>query len=220
MSNDHPPPRLIDPVSVVIAGHRNEFALVDEALDHDDPAVRSAALGAMARMERLDHQRLRSALRDPDAAVRHRALGLVARHHNGRALIDDVLAAFDLDDRSAELAAFVLGELEDARPPVVVTLERHALHHDDALVRESAVAALGALHAGLETILTALSDKATVRRRAVLALAPFEGPAVDAALTAALDDRDWQVRQAAEDLLRPYHDDDAMIVDETLHDDP
>jgi hypothetical protein len=49
-------------------------------------------------------------------------------------------------------------------------------------------------------VLTACRDKATVRRRAVLALAPFDGPEVDAALSAALDDRDWQVRQAAEDL--------------------
>ena len=40
-------------------------------------------------------------------------------------------------------------------------------------------------------------------RRAVLALAPFTGPAVDAALADALQDRDWQVRQAAEDLLEP-----------------
>jgi len=39
-----------------------------------------------------------------------------------------------------------------------------------------------------------------VRRRAVLALAPFDGPEVDAALALAHDDRDWQVRQAAEDL--------------------
>jgi hypothetical protein len=41
-----------------------------------------------------------------------------------------------------------------------------------------------------------------VRRRAVLALAPFEGPDVDAALARARDDRDWQVRQAAEDVSR------------------
>jgi len=40
-----------------------------------------------------------------------------------------------------------------------------------------------------------------VRRRAVIALAPFEGPEVDAALEAARTDRDWQVRQAAEDQL-------------------
>jgi hypothetical protein len=42
-----------------------------------------------------------------------------------------------------------------------------------------------------------------VRRRAVIALAPFAGPDVDAALAAASQDRDWQVRQAAEDLLGP-----------------
>jgi hypothetical protein len=34
------------------------------------------------------------------------------------------------------------------------------------------------------------------------ALAPFDGPEVDAAIAAALDDRDWQVRQAADDLIR------------------
>ena len=51
-------------------------------------------------------------------------------------------------------------------------------------------------------MLAACRDRATVRRRAVIALAAFEGPEVDAALRTALDDRDWQVRQAAEDLLR------------------
>ena len=35
----------------------------------------------------------------------------------------------------------------------------------------------------------------------VIALAPFEGSEVDAALEQARTDRDWQVRQAAEDLL-------------------
>jgi hypothetical protein len=37
----------------------------------------------------------------------------------------------------------------------------------------------------------------------VLALAAFEGDDVEAALERALDDRDWQVRQAAEDMLGP-----------------
>jgi HEAT repeat protein len=69
-------------------------------------------------------------------------------------------------------------------------------------VREAAVAALGAIgdDRGLAAILTATKDKPAVRRRAVLALAPFEGPDVDAALARALTDPDWQVRQAAEDL--------------------
>ncbi len=76
------------------------------------------------------------------------------------------------------------------------------VEHDDALVREAAVAALGAIgdEDGLPAILAALDDKATVRRRAVFALAPFEGAEVDAALQRAREDRDWQVRQAAEDL--------------------
>ena len=56
--------------------------------------------------------------------------------------------------------------------------------------------------AGLPAILRALDDKATVRRRAVIALAPFDGPEVDAALERSRTDRDWQVRQAAEDLSR------------------
>ncbi len=40
-----------------------------------------------------------------------------------------------------------------------------------------------------------------MRRRAVLALVSYDGPEVDEALNRALDDRDWQVRQAAEDLM-------------------
>jgi len=65
------------------------------------------------------------------------------------------------------------------------------------------VAALGAIGdpAGLDAILAATTDKPAVRRRAVIALAPFEGQNVDAALQRALEDRDRQVRQAAEDLL-------------------
>jgi len=34
----------------------------------------------------------------------------------------------------------------------------------------------------------------------VVALAAFDGPEVDEALDRAAEDRDWQVRQAAEDL--------------------
>jgi HEAT repeat protein len=49
--------------------------------------------------------------------------------------------------------------------------------------------------------LSACQDKPAIRRRAVLALAPFDSPEVELALKAALEDRDWQVRQAAEDLL-------------------
>ena len=85
---------------------------------------------------------------------------------------------------------------------MVIALDQAARSHPDALVRESAVAALGAIGdpAGLDAILAGCADRPAIRRRAVLALAPFSGPAVDAALAAALVDPDWQVRQAAEDL--------------------
>ena len=43
----------------------------------------------------------------------------------------------------------------------------------------------------------------------LIALAPFDGPEVAAALDAALSDRDWQVRQAAEDLTAATPADDA-----------
>ena len=50
-------------------------------------------------------------------------------------------------------------------------------------------------------MLAALGDKPTVRRRATVALAGFDDPRVEPALRAAAADRDWQVRQAAEELL-------------------
>ena len=99
-----------------------------------------------------------------------------------------------------EVAAFACGEQGEAvGPDIVARLAELATGHEDALVREAAVAALGAI--GAPAGLGATSDKATVRRRAVIALAPFDGPEVQAALERARSDRDWQVRQAAEDLL-------------------
>jgi len=87
---------------------------------------------------------------------------------------------------------------------VTSALARAATDHPDQLVRESAVAALGAVGdvAGLAAVLTATTDKPAVRRRAVIALASFlDEPGVDEALRRATDDRDWQVRQAADMLL-------------------
>jgi hypothetical protein len=86
---------------------------------------------------------------------------------------------------------------------IVQALAETVYRHPDALVREASVAALGCI--GTEEakapILHALADKATVRRRAVIALSAFEGDDVEAALAQASGDRDWQVRQAAEDLM-------------------
>lgn len=177
--------------------------MVVAGLNHEAPEVRVVALGAANRMGALDRDRLTAGLGDEDPDVRYRAVELVARVPFGVELVGAVLAALD-DPALREVAAFVLGELPldgAERSEVVAALGAQATGDDDALARESAVAALGALEAGLEYVLRATEDVATVRRRAVLALAPFAGPEVDAALERALTDRDWQVRQAAEDLL-------------------
>ena len=60
--------------------------------------------------------------------------------------------------------------------------------------------ARSAIRPGSTRSCTRARDRPAVRRRAVLALAPFSGPEVDAAIAARGDDHDWQVRQAAEDL--------------------
>ena len=114
------------------------------------------------------------------------------------------------DDQSVvEVACWTAGEHPEWSDhtvgplSVVAGTSKPADGHDDSLCREAAVAALGAVgHAGgRASVLAGLSDRPAVRRRAVLALASFEGDDVEAALRSALTDRDWQVRQAAEDLL-------------------
>lgn len=183
------------------AGHDGDEALARAGVDDVDPTVRATALGALERLGRLDAATLRSALDDADAAVRRRAAELAARHAEVslRATLDDP------DATVVETAAWACGEHERADPAVIDRLALLATGHHDALVREAAAAALGAIGdpAGLPAILAATHDRPAVRRRAVLALAPFDGPQVDDALERARSDRDWQVRQAAEDLLAP-----------------
>lgn len=107
----------------------------------------------------------------------------------------------DVDTLVVESACWALGERRDSA--AVAGLARVAREHPDARCREAAVAALGAVGdpAGCPTVLAALDDKPPVRRRAVVALAAFEGPEIDEALRRSLTDRDWQVREAAEILL-------------------
>lgn len=185
---------------VLMSGHTGATQPAREALSHADPALRSAALGALDRAGQLIGPDLLLCLRDPDPGVRRRGAELSAAHPEVAAtpMLLELLA--DEEALVAEMAAWALGE-RHGDPGVVEALSRMALDHDDALCREAAVAALGALGDpdGLPAILSATSDKPAIRRRAVIALAPFDGPEVDAALLRARSDRDWQVRQAAED---------------------
>jgi HEAT repeat protein len=186
--------------AVAIAGHGGDVTTASAGLSSDDPDVRATALGALQRLGVLTADQLGAALQDESPLVRRRAAQVSAQHPE----IDLTGALKDVDQTVVEMAAWACGEHESSDEPIVTQLISLASVADDALVREAAVASLGAIgdDRAVETIIVATRDKPAVRRRAVLALAPFTGANVEAAIERALTDRDWQVRQAAEDLRR------------------
>ena len=192
--------------AVALAGHQGDERTARAGLTDPDATVRATALGALARLGAVTDADLDLAIADHDPVVRHRVAEVIpatvtAGLDRANALLRSLLA--DQDAGVVEVAAWACGEITDADPATIADVCALATGHRDALVREAAVAALGAIGdaVGLPAILAATTDKPAVRRRAVLALAPFDGPDVEAALARALTDRDWQVRQAAEDLL-------------------
>ena len=191
---------------IALAGHRGDVATVRAALADEDGRVRATALGALTRAGALTTADLERAAEDAEPVVRQRVAEAAAAADVRGAWVPVVALLDDVDDGVVEAAAWACGELtypdRQARVSAVNRLVRLTIDHEDALVREAAVAALGSIgdRRGLEAILAATRDKPAVRRRAVLALAPFDGPEVDEALSRAQQDRDWQVRQAAEDL--------------------
>ncbi len=212
MTFHHPPGRIPTAADIVQAGHRGDADLIEWAADSDDAPLRVASIGALLRTGALDAERLRDFGADAEPSVRRRAAEVAPRVPGAPGTEAMLVGMLDDQPEIAEMAAFALGEVGSSdgaalRPDTIERLESMAIDHEDALCREAAVASLGALHTGLETILAACTDKATVRRRAVIALAPFDGPEVEAALHTALTDRDWQVRQAAEDQIGPPADD-------------
>jgi HEAT repeat protein len=193
------PDRSPDVRSIAVAGHTGDVGLARSGLDADDDAVRVVAIGALERLGELTDDDLRALADDESPAVRRRVAEVAAVHP----AVDLLPLLDDPDARVVDAAAWAYGEREAADTDVVERLMQLATNAADPLVREAAVAALGAIgdDMAVEAIIAACADKPAVRRRAVLALAPFDGPRVDATIRRALSDRDWQVRQAAEDLL-------------------
>jgi HEAT repeat protein len=187
--------------AVALAGHQGDERTARAGLGDASAEVRATAIGALERLGALTVDDLAAALVDDAVAVRRRACEATSLRPGdvGPSLLP-LLA--DPEPTVVEVAAWACGERQPPEPGAVAALSALATGHDDALVREAAVAALGSIgdDAGLPAILAATADKATVRRRAIIALAPFDGPEVEAALAGAREDRDWQVRQAAEDL--------------------
>jgi HEAT repeat protein len=188
-----------------MAGHKGDAAAARRGLTDFDPGVQAAALGALARLGLLMAADVEGALTRGAPPVRLRAMevALTAKGTGSRSSLPRAVTAA-LDDPDALVvvaAAWFLAERQTrAAVPALATT---ATEHADARCREAAVAALGALGdvAGLPAVLRALHDSPTVRRRATVALAGFDDPRVTPALRAATEDRDWQVRQAAGELL-------------------
>jgi HEAT repeat protein len=191
--------------AVVAAGHRRDLDAIEAARGDDDPSVRAARLQALDRVGSLLVADLAGAFQDDDPKVRHRAAVLAARvgGPGSRSTLPSLLVERLADNEPlvAEAAAWALGERGRSAP--VEALAAMAASHGDARCREAAIAALGAIgdRRGLPAVLAALADRPPVRRRAVVALAGFDDPEVEAALARCLEDPDWQVRQAAEILL-------------------
>ncbi|MCY3631792.1 MAG: HEAT repeat domain-containing protein [bacterium] len=204
MSGDpaaHQHARKIQRRDAVIAGHSGDETTARAAQNVDDPQVRASALGALDRMGALTDEELQIACSDRSPKVRLRAAALTV----GRTNVSPAPLLDDPSDDVVETAAWACGERGFEALGTVTRLGELAADHSNPLVREAAVAALGAIGhpSGLEAILRATTDRVAVRRRAVLALAPFEGPEVEAALRRAAKDRDWQTRDAAELLTSP-----------------
>ena len=206
----------------VLAGHRRDRGAALWLRRDDDPAVRAAALGALERMGALDVPTVLDALADDEAGVRRRGCTVAGHVLGGGAAAGHVpdaggpspgaltqelarILLHDTEPSVVESAAWALGEApHGGGTEALDALMSVAAEHDDPLCREAAVAALGSVgdQRALSSVVRALADKPAVRRRAAVALAAFDGPQAEAALRRCLEDRDWQVRQVAEDLLR------------------
>lgn len=158
-------------------------------------------MGALARCGQLDAPIVADALTDPESRVRRRAVELAIAHPT----VDLSAALEDADPSVVDVACWACGERETVTEAEFAALITVATEHDDPICRESAIAALGAIAdpRAVETIIVGTSDKPAVRRRAALALAPFDDDSAVEALRRLSQDRDWQVRQAVEDLLGP-----------------
>ena len=184
---------------VAVAGHRGDVGTARAGLADEEPTVRIAAIRSLRRLGELTTGELSTALTDGTAAVRITALEIAA-------ILEEppIIGLLDDDDAMVvESAAWALGERPDPPGTTIDALVEVATGHEDPLAREAAVAALGAIgdDRGLPAVLAATSDKPAVRRRAVVALAAFEGAEVDAAWVRARDDHDRQVRDAVDELL-------------------
>lgn len=190
---------------IISAGFNGNHELIRSELGGSDPVLWRSALFAAERSSILDPADVLAALASPDPDIQHSGWTILARRPT---LLDNnqTTEAFArCSPEVRELACFALGEREP-HPSLTAALIGFSTD-EDPLVRESVVAALGSLGDpdGEAVVLAGCTDTVSIRRRAVLALIAFDSPASRHALEQLTQDRDWQVRDAAVELLSTDH---------------
>ena len=194
----------------VLAGHDGDREGAGRLAADPDPTVRAAALGALWRLGALDDDILLRALGDPDPGVRRRACAVAGGGADdvspSPAVVDGLVqAADDTDPSVVETAAWALGEVG----PRCGTAAVARLCRVAGRPPFSGVSRIGRRRP------RAPSGRRIPWRRAGRPRRHAQHPAAgghrpgrlrrsDAPMTvcgAVWDDRDWQVRQAAEELL-------------------
>ena len=177
--------------------------LLRGALSHEHPRARVLAMRGLARRSELTSNEWETLVTDSDPEVRRETLAEIGTLGKSPVASGRLVSLLhDEDSLVAEAAAFAIGECGVLEGEA--GLQAMLAQHEDARCRETAVVSLGLLSrdSSRQAIIDALSDKPTVRRRAIVALASFEGKDIDDALDVAATDRDWQVRSAVEQLRR------------------
>ena len=166
--------------------------------EHPDAELRRLAVSACAvRAAELVSPIGYLLATDPDPRVRGEAAEVLG--YAGSAAIEALdRAREDSDDLVVEAVATAYGEVGET--DAVGWLAQEAVGSESRLIREAAVAALGAI--GDDRAIPVLLDLVVngppqVRRRCVVALTVFDDPGIEPALEAAVRDRNPGVREAA-----------------------
>ena len=208
------PPVAVRRRAGVLAGHHGDEAAARAAFVDPDPQVRRAGLAALVRLGALNSDDFDAAAGDESLLVRRHVgelAGSISQLRGRQTVVAALVGMLDDEDPAlVEAAAFGISEagFADAVPmppsdkAALDALCRIAYGHPDTVCRESAVVGLGCSQSeeGLRALLHAMGDKPSVRRRCVISLGAYESDLAYEAIERALSDRDWQVRQAAEDL--------------------
>ena len=181
-------------------------ALARRGLGDPDPGVQAAALGALARLGELTADDVAAALASGPAGAapprrRRRAGGAGPGLALGAARAPSPARSTTRTRWSSSARPGSWPSVATGRPCRPWPRPRPGTTTPAAARRPSPRSAPSATRPGCPPCSPRSGDKPTVRRRATVALAGFDDPRVEPALRAAAGDRDWQVRQAAEELL-------------------